>query len=171
MAKPFFLAPTATLVGDVTMGEGVNIWFSAVVRGDVAPIVLGNNVNLQDGVIVHCDFGVTNTIEDNVVVGHAAILHGKSVGKNTLIGMRATLLGGTVIGEECLIAAGALVPPGMVVPPRSVVMGVPGKVVRSIKPEELEYTKVLTQRYLGMAKRYMSGEFVPISPSKLGSDF
>lgn len=159
MPAPFFLAPGSVVVGDVTCSSGVNIWYGAVVRGDVAPIILGENANLQDGVIVHCDFGVTNTIESNVVVGHAAILHGKRVGSGTLIGMRATLLGGTEIGEECIIAAGAVVPPGMKVPPRSVVMGLPGKIVRSVTADEIEQTKILSDRYLKLAQRYRMGEF------------
>ena len=132
--SPVFLASTAIVTGDVELAAGVNIWFGAVVRGDVAPIVLGENVNLQDGVIVHCDYGVTNVIEAGVVAGHAAVLHGARVGPDTLVGIGAKLLSGSVIGAECLIAAGAVVPPGMNVPPRSVVMGLPGKVVRSITP-------------------------------------
>ena len=84
---PFFLAPGAVLVGDVTCGPGVNIWFGSVVRGDMAPIILGENVNLQDGVIVHCDFGIPNVIEANVVAGHRALLHGKRIGMGTLVGM------------------------------------------------------------------------------------
>lgn len=165
--KPYFLAPGAIVTGDVRCAAGVNIWYGAVVRGDVAPIILGENVNLQDGCIVHCDYGVMNTIEAGVVVGHAAVLHGKRIGQDTLVGMRATLLGGTEIGEECLIAAGCVVPPGLIVPPRSVVMGVPGKVVREIRPAELEYTRTLQQRYLNMAKRYMSGEFTPWAHSAI----
>lgn len=151
-----YLAETAILTGDVTCGEDVNLWFGAVVRGDVAPITLGDYVNLQDGVIVHCDFGVPNVIEPGVVAGHAAILHGKRVGAGTLVGMRATLLSGSEIGEECLIAAGAVVPPGMIVPPRSVVMGLPGKIVRSITAEEIAMTKTISQRYRELAKQSVS---------------
>ena len=155
-----YLAPTAIICGDVSVAAGVNVWFGAVVRGDVAPIVLGENANLQDGVIVHCDFGITNTIEPGVVVGHAAVLHGARVGADTLVGIGARLLTGTEIGEECLIAAGAVVPPGMKVPPRSVVMGLPGKVVRPATAEEIANTKVINLRYREMAKRYAAGEIV-----------
>ncbi len=91
--RPFFLAPGATMVGEVTCGPVVIVWFGAVIRGDVAPIVLGENVNLQDGVSVHCDFGVPNVIEPGVVAGHAAILHGMRIGTGTRVGMGATLLG------------------------------------------------------------------------------
>ena len=153
-----FLAPNAVVTADVTCGGGVNIWFGAVVRGDVAPVVLGENVNLQDGVIVHCDFGVANVVEAGVVVGHAAVLHGARVGADTLVGIGAKLLSGSVIGPECVIAAGAVVPPGMVVPPRSVVMGVPGKVVRPATAAEVAHTRTINLRYREMARRYAAGE-------------
>jgi len=154
-----FLAPTAIITGDVTYGPGVNVWFGCVIRGDVAPIVLGENANLQDGVIVHCDFGVANVIEPGVVAGHAAILHGARVGEGTLVGIGAKLLSGSEIGPECVIAAGAVVPPGMKVPPRSVVMGMPGKVVRPATLEEIEKTRTINARYREMARRYANGEF------------
>ena len=153
-----FLAPTAVVTGDVTCGPGVNIWFGCVVRGDVAPITLGENVNLQDGVIVHCDAGVPNVVEPGVVVGHAAVLHGVRVGAGTLVGIGAKLLSGSDIGEECVIAAGAVVPPGMRVPPRSVVMGLPGKVVRPATADEVAKTRMICERYREMARRYADGE-------------
>lgn len=152
--SPLFLASTAIVTGDVAIGPGVNIWFGAVVRGDVAPISLGENVNLQDGVIVHCDFGHPNVIEPGVVVGHAAVLHGIRVGADTLIGIGAKLLSGSEIGVECLIGAGAVIPPGMKVPPRSVVMGLPGKIVRAATPEEIARTRTINERYRELAKRY-----------------
>ncbi len=157
--RPLFLASNAIVTGDVTIGPGVNIWFGAVIRGDVAPIVLAENVNLQDGVIVHCDFGFPNIIEPGVVVGHAAVLHGIRVGANTLVGIGAKLLTGSDLGEECVIAAGAVVPPGMKVPPRSVVMGIPGKIVRSVTPDEIARTLMINERYREMARRYTAGEF------------
>jgi carbonic anhydrase/acetyltransferase-like protein (isoleucine patch superfamily) len=160
-----YLAPTAIVCGDVTCGPGVNIWFGAVVRGDVAPIILGENVNLQDGAIVHCDFGVTNTLEPGVVVGHAAVLHGVRVGESTLVGIGARLLTGSVIGAECLIGAGAVVPPGMIVPPRSVVMGLPGKVVRAATADEIANTKAINARYRELATRYAAGEITFVPPT------
>jgi len=163
-----YLAPTAVICGDVAVSAGVNVWFGAVARGDVAPIVLGENVNLQDGAIVHCDFGITNTLEPGVVVGHAAVVHGARVGADSLIGIGARLLTGTEIGEECLIAAGAVVPPGMKVPPRSVVMGLPGKVVRPATADEIANTKAINLRYRELAKRYAAGEipFVPTTVTR-----
>src|SRR3954468_21295069 len=153
-----FRAPTAVVTGDVTCGPGVNLWFGCVVRGDVAPVRLGENVNLQDAVIVHCDSGVPNVIEPGVVAGHAAVLHGALVGADTLVGIGARLLSGSEVGPECVIAAGAVVPPGMKVPPRSVVMGVPGKVVRPATAEEIAHTRAINARYREMARRYAAGE-------------
>ncbi|HEX4606804.1 MAG TPA: gamma carbonic anhydrase family protein [Urbifossiella sp.] len=153
-----FLAPTAVLTADVTCGPGVNIWYGAVIRGDVAPITLGENVNVQDNAVVHCDFGVPNVIEPGVVVGHAAVLHGARVGEGCLIGIGAKLLSGSVIGPECLVAAGAVVPPGMVVPPRSVVMGLPAKVIRAATAAETANTRRINDRYRDLARRYAAGE-------------
>ncbi|MDB5313766.1 MAG: isoleucine patch superfamily enzyme carbonic anhydrase/acetyltransferase [Gemmataceae bacterium] len=153
-----FLAPTAVVTADVTCGRGVNIWFGAVVRGDVAPITLGENVNLQDHVIVHCDAGVPNVVEPGVVAGHAAVLHGARVGADTLVGIGAKVLSGSEIGPECVIAAGAVVPPGMKVPPRSVVMGIPGKVFRPATADEIAKTRTINARYREMARRYAAGE-------------
>jgi len=153
-----YLATTAVVTADVRCAPGVNIWYGAIVRGDVAPITLDENVNLQDGVVVHCDFGVPNIVEPGVVVGHAAVLHGARVGAHTLVGIGAKLLSGSVIGPECVIAAGAVVPPGMTVPARSVMMGIPGKVVRPATPEEIAHTRTISARYLEMARRYATGE-------------
>lgn len=153
-----FLAPTAVLTADVTCGPGVNVWYGAVIRGDVAPVTLGENVNIQDNAVVHCDFGVPNVVEPGVVVGHAAVLHGARVGADSLIGIGAKLLSGSVIGPECLIAAGAVVPPGMVVPPRSVVMGLPGKVVRAATADEIANTRRINERYRELARLYAAGE-------------
>lgn len=152
------MAPTAVLTGDVSVGPGVSLWYGAVVRGDVAPITLGANVNVQDNAVVHCDYGVPQVIEDGVVIGHAAVLHGKHVGADTLVGIGAKLLSGSVIGRECVIAAGAVVPPGMVVPPRSVVMGLPGKVARPVTDDELAKTRSIAARYRELAKRYAAGD-------------
>ena len=153
-----FLAPTAVLCGDVSVGPGVSLWFGAVVRGDVAPITLGAGTNIQDNAVVHCDYGVPQVIETGVVVGHAAVLHGRHVGADTLVGIGARLLSGSVVGPGCVIAAGAVVPPGMVVPPGSVVMGLPGKVVRAVTPAELANTRAIAARYREVARRYAAGE-------------
>ncbi len=153
-----FLARTAAVTADVTLAPGVSVWFGAVLRGDVAPVTVGAGSNIQDCAVVHCDAGVPNDIADGVVVGHAAVVHGRRVGRGTLVGIGAKLLGGTDVGAECLIAAGAVVPPGMVVPPRSVVMGVPGRVVRAVTPAEVLNTAAIAARYRELARRYARGE-------------
>ena len=147
-----YLADTARVVGEVELGEGVNLWYGAVIRGDVAPVSIGTGTNIQDAAVVHCDSDVPNVIEANVSVGHGAIVHGKRVGEGTLIGMGATVLGQTVIGRGCLVAAGALVPPGLEVPDGHVVMGVPGRVVRPINDKERAYLAWLAPHYVELAR-------------------
>jgi carbonic anhydrase/acetyltransferase-like protein (isoleucine patch superfamily) len=159
-----YLASSCTVLGDVVIGGESSVWFGAVIRGDVARITIGQRVNVQDLSMIHCDSGVPNTIEDDVTIGHAAIIHGKHVGRGSLIGMGAKLLSDTVIGEECLIGAGALVPPKTVIPPRSVVMGVPAKIVRPVNERDLEYMRWLAPHYVKLAQRHVDGEFLhPLS--------
>lgn len=154
-----FIAYNATVTADVTLGRDVSIWFGAVVRGDVARVTIGERVNIQDGAVVHCDTGFANTIEDDVSIGHRAVVHGERVGRGTLIGMGAVVLGHTDIGAECLIAAGAVVTPGMKVPDRSLVVGVPGKIARPVSEKEHEYLRWLSRRYVELVGRYVNGEF------------
>lgn len=159
--KDFYVASNAIIAGNVLLGPGVNLWFGTVIRGDLATIRLEPRVNLQDGCIVHTDTDADMTIGEGVVIGHGAILHGIRIGRDSLIGMRATLLSGCEIGEECLIAAGALITEGRRIPPRSVVMGSPGKVVRSVTDEEVERTRLICAHYLEMAQRYVRGAYPP----------
>jgi carbonic anhydrase/acetyltransferase-like protein (isoleucine patch superfamily) len=147
-----YLADTARVLGEVDLGANVNLWYGASVRGDVAAISIGENTNVQDNAVVHCDNGYPNRIGANVTIGHSAIVHGEQVGDWSLIGMGATVLGHTKIGSRCLIAAGALVPPGLVVPDGMVVMGVPGKVVRETNDKEKEYLNWLAPHYVELAK-------------------
>jgi carbonic anhydrase/acetyltransferase-like protein (isoleucine patch superfamily) len=163
-AGNWYASWNCTITGDVTLAEESSVWFGTVIRGDVAPITIGKRTNVQDNAIVHCDTGVPNSIGDDVVIGHGAIVHGRSVGNGSLIGMHATVLSRAVVGNECLIAAGAVVPPDLVVPDRMVVMGVPGKIVRSVKLEELEYMKWLTGHYLEVVQEYLAGKFKSIRP-------
>ncbi|HEX4054177.1 MAG TPA: gamma carbonic anhydrase family protein [Tepidisphaeraceae bacterium] len=160
----FFRPENCTIVGAVSIGADSSIWFGAVIRGDVAPVAIGQRVNVQDNAVIHCDSGVANVIEDDVTIGHSAIVHGRQVGRGSLIGMGATLLSRSVVGRECLIAAGAVVPPDLVVPDRMAVMGVPGKVVRAVKEEELQYMRWLTAHYLELAKEYVAGKFKSVGP-------
>lgn len=154
-----FRARGAVVVGDVTLGAGASVWFNAVVRGDVAPVTIGRRTNVQDNAVVHCDTGVPNVIEDDVVIVHGAIVHGTFVGRGSLIGMGATVLSRSRVGRGCLVAAGAVVPPGLDVPDGSCVMGVPGKVVRPVKPDEVEYMRWLVTHYVELAERYAGGAF------------
>jgi carbonic anhydrase/acetyltransferase-like protein (isoleucine patch superfamily) len=154
----YFKAANATITGDVTIGELCSFWFNAVVRGDVAPITIGRRTNVQDGAVIHCDTDVPNVIGDEVVIGHGAIVHGAKVGNRCLIGMGSTLLSGTKLGDDCFVAAGAVVPPGLVVPDGMMVMGVPGRIVRPVKEKEKEYMGVLVLHYIELAQKYVRGE-------------
>jgi carbonic anhydrase/acetyltransferase-like protein (isoleucine patch superfamily) len=149
----YYLAHNATVMGDVTVGELASFWFNAVVRGDVAPITLGRRVNVQDGACIHCDTGFANVIEDDVTIGHHAVVHGEFVGRGSLIGIGAILLGRTRIGKDCLIGAGAVVPPGMQVPDGMVVMGVPGKIIRPVNEKDLQYMRWLPGNYVELAEK------------------
>jgi carbonic anhydrase/acetyltransferase-like protein (isoleucine patch superfamily) len=157
-----YIAHNATLVGDVTIGELCSFWFGAVVRGDVAPVTFGRRVNVQDNCVVHCDTDVPNIIEDDVTIGHSAIVHGMFVGQGSLIGMGAKLLSRTKVGRGCLIGAGALVPPDMEVPDGMLVVGVPGKVLRSVSEDDRKYTRWLTDHYVEVAQKYVDGGFAQI---------
>jgi carbonic anhydrase/acetyltransferase-like protein (isoleucine patch superfamily) len=154
-----FLAYNSTVTGDVRLGVESSVWFAAVVRGDVASVTIGDRVNIQDGAVVHCDTNFANTIEDDVTIGHRAVVHGERVGRGTLVGMGAVLLGHTDVGEECLIAAGTVVPPEMKVPDRMLVMGVPGRIVRPINEKEDQYLRWLSRRYVELVRKYQAGEF------------
>lgn len=152
-----YVAPNAVITGDVVLSPGVNIWFGCVIRGDLARISFGTNANLQDGCIVHTDRDEPQTIEAGVVVGHGAILHGRRIGADSLIGMGARLLSGCEIGAGSIVAAGAIVTEGKVIPPRSLVVGIPGKVVRPVTDEEVQRTRAIAHHYLEMARRYAQG--------------
>lgn len=157
--QDFYIAPGAVVTGDVVIGAGVNIWYGCVLRGDVARITLEPRVNLQDGCIVHADYDAPQVIEEGVVVGHAAVLHGKRIGRDALIGIGARLLAGSEVGEECVVAAGCIVTENRRIPPRSVVMGIPGKVVREVTAEEVERTRRINALYLELAQQYARGAF------------
>jgi carbonic anhydrase/acetyltransferase-like protein (isoleucine patch superfamily) len=152
-----YIAPSAVVEGDVVLGARCNIWHHCVLRGDVAPIRLGARVNVQDGSILHCRRGVALEIADDVAIGHQAIVHCRSVGSGTLIGIRATVLDDCEIGEHCLIAAGAVVPPGTRVPDGSVVMGLPGRVVRPVRDEERAYIARIVEGYQQLAEAHAEG--------------
>lgn len=155
----YYVARTAVIVGDVRIGELSSFWFGAVVRGDVATVSFGRRVNVQDNCVIHSDTDVPNVIEDDVTIGHGAIVHGMFVGKGSLIGMGATVLSRTKIGAGCLIGAGAVVPPGLDVPDGMVVIGVPGKVVRPVSDADRKYMDWLTGYYPQLAQQHVEGAF------------
>jgi carbonic anhydrase/acetyltransferase-like protein (isoleucine patch superfamily) len=157
--QDYYVADNATVSGDIVLSAGVNIWFGSILRGDLARITLGPRVNLQDGCIVHTDFDKPQIIEEGVVVGHRAVLHGRLIGRDTLVGMGALLLSDCEIGAECLIAAGTLITEKRRIPPRSVVMGVPGRVVRAVSDDDLRRTHAIAAHYLELAQRYVAGAF------------
>jgi carbonic anhydrase/acetyltransferase-like protein (isoleucine patch superfamily) len=159
--QDFYIARGVVVTGDVVLSPGVNLWYGTIVRGDLARITLGPRVNVQDGCIVHTDYGEPQEIEEGVVVGHRAVLHGCFIGRDSLIGMGALLLSGCEIGAECLIAAGTLITEKRRIPPRSVVMGVPGRVVREVTDEDLRRTHAIAAHYLELAQRYAQGAFPP----------
>jgi carbonic anhydrase/acetyltransferase-like protein (isoleucine patch superfamily) len=159
-----YLADTAVVVGDVTLGADCSVWPYAVIRGDVAPIRVGARVNVQDGAVLHCNHDTPLEIAADVAIAHHVIVHCRSVGSFTLIGIGAIVLDDCRIGDDCLIAAGALVPPRTVVPPGSVVMGAPAKVVRPIRDSERQYIRRAVAYYLDLARRHVAGQFPPFGP-------
>lgn len=154
-----FVAPGATVLGDVDLGPQASVWYGAVLRGDVFPIRVGARSNIQDLSVLHVTSGLhpTNIAED-VTVGHRAILHGCSVERGCLIGMGAIVLDAVEIGEFCLIGAGALVAPGKVIPARSVVLGNPGRIVRQVTDEECESFLASAAHYVELAERHRRSE-------------
>jgi carbonic anhydrase/acetyltransferase-like protein (isoleucine patch superfamily) len=138
VADGAWIAPSAMVVGRVTIGSNASVFFGAVLRGDVNSISLGDGSNIQDNVAVHCDDDKPTVIGSGVSIGHAAVVHGCTIGDDCLIGMNATVLSGAIIGNESLIAAGSVVLEGTVIPPRSLVAGVPGKVRRELTDAEVE---------------------------------
>ena len=150
--KAAFIAPNAAICGDVAMDEGSSVWFSAVIRGEVAPIRIGKNSNVQDNAVLHCDVGGAVTLGRSVTVGHSAVVHGCTVGDGTLIGMHATLLNHCVVGKNCIIGAGALVPEGMVIPDGSVAVGVPARVIKPVTEAQIEANLRNAEHYVEHGK-------------------
>jgi len=150
-----FVVDNATVIGDVVIGPESSIWFGAVVRGDIHPIRIGARSNVQDNATLHVVGGkFGTTLGDGVTVGHNAVVHGCTIEDGVLVGMGAIVLDDARVGAESLIAAGALVPPGLRVPPRSLVLGSPGKVVRPVSDDELERIRSSASNYVGYAQRY-----------------
>lgn len=152
-----FIAPDASVIGQVTLGDYASVWFGAILRGDNEPLIIGERSNIQDLAVLHTDVGTPVVVGNNVTIGHKALVHSAKVGDNTLIGINAVVLSGAVIGRNCLIGAHALVTEGKVIPDNSVVMGAPGRVVREATADDVENLRGFADRYVKNGARYLAG--------------
>jgi carbonic anhydrase/acetyltransferase-like protein (isoleucine patch superfamily) len=153
----FWVAPNAVLLGKVKLEDEASVWFGAVLRGDNELITVGERSNVQEGCVLHTDPGFPLTIEADCTIGHMVMLHGCTIGRGSLIGIGSIILNGARIGEECVIGANTLIPEGKEIPPRSLVMGSPGKVVRQLSDEDARRFGGAARRYVANWKRYASG--------------
>ncbi len=152
-----WIAPSADVIGDVGLGDEASVWFGAVIRGDNTPIMIGARSNVQEGAALHSDPGAPLTVGADVTVGHHAILHGCTIGARSLIGMGATILNRAVIGEDCIVGAGALVTEGKSFPPGSLIVGSPARVVRSLDDAAKAMLLASARVYVAKAKEYATG--------------
>jgi len=166
IAESAWVAPDASLAGEVTIGERVSVWFQSVLRGDMAPIVIGAESNIQDGCVVHVDENLPAIIGARVTLGHGAIVHGATVGDDCLIAMRAVVLSGCRVGRNCLVGAGAVLTENTSVPDGSLVLGIPAKVVRALRAAEIERIRANARAYLELAAAYRDGT---VRPREIGS--
>ena len=154
LGRDVFIARGAVVLGDVTLGDEASVWFNAVLRGDINRIVVGHHSNIQDGAVLHLADELPCLVGNYVTIGHAAVVHACTVGDEVLIGMGATVLDGAVVGEQSVIGANALVTQRLQIPPGSLVMGAPAKVVRPLKPEERTKLKYWAEKYVANAAFY-----------------
>jgi carbonic anhydrase/acetyltransferase-like protein (isoleucine patch superfamily) len=150
-------APNAVLLGRVILEEDASVWFGAVLRGDNEPIRVGARSNVQDGCVLHTDPGFPLTIGPDCTIGHMVMLHGCTIGRGSLVGIGSIILNGADIGEECLIGANTLIAEGKVIPPRSMVLGSPGKIVRTLSGDDVKRFGGAAGRYVANWKRYAAG--------------
>ncbi|EQK44812.1 MULTISPECIES: gamma carbonic anhydrase family protein [Paraclostridium] len=149
-----FIAESADIIGNVTIGKNSNVWYNVVIRGDENNIVIGENTNIQDGTVIHIEYNKDTVIGNNVTVGHKALIHGCTIGDNTLIGMGSIILGGVEIGEYTLVAAGSLIPPNKKIPSGVLVKGAPAQVVRELTEEEKQNLVNSALKYVETANNY-----------------
>ena len=154
MADDAWIADTAAVIGKVTLEAGANVWFGAVIRGDVEDITVGEHSNVQDGAVMHADSGVPLTLGKGITVGHNAMLHDCTVGDYSLIGINAVVLNGAKIGKHCIIGANSLIPEGKEIPDGSLVMGSPGKVVKTLNDQQKKMLELSAAHYVQNAKRF-----------------
>lgn len=154
VAADAWIAPTASIVGDVEIASGASVWFGATIRGDTSFVRIGRGTSVQDNCVIHTDHDVPTLIGANCTLGHGAIVHSSEVGDNVLIGTAAVLTGGNAVGTESLVGAGAVLPEGMKVGERAVVVGVPARVVREVRPEDSRWTHQAAESYRELAAWY-----------------
>ncbi len=152
-----FIAPNATLIGDIEIGEESSVWYGSVLRADRDKIQIGNGTNIQDLCVLHVDPGFPINIGDNVTIGHRCVVHGCTIKSNSLIGMGAIIMNKAVIGSFCIIGAGALVTEGMIIPDYSMVMGMPAKIVKQVDEEQVEKIRKNALSYIQLAKQTKAG--------------
>ena len=161
--EDYFVADNATVIGSVVLENNASIWFNAVLRGDNDVISIGENVNIQDGSVLHTDTGFPLRVGKNVTVGHMVMLHGCEIGEGSLIGINSVILNGAKIGKHCLIGANSLIAEGKEIPDGSMVMGSPGKIVRQLTPEQIRGLALSAQHYVENFKRYKR-DLVAVKP-------
>lgn len=150
----YFIAPTASVIGSVTMGHQANIWFNCVVRSDGEVIILGDRANVQDGCIIHSDPGEPCILENDVAIGHKVMLHGCRIGEGTLVGMNAVVLNGAKIGKNSIVGAHTLVPEGKIFPDGVMLMGTPARIMRELSPEQAGRGRQTAANYARRAQQY-----------------
>lgn len=165
LGREVYIAPGAHVIGDVTLNAGVSVWFNAVIRGDEHAITIGAQSNIQDGAVLHTDAGVSLEIGDGVTVGHKAMLHGCTIGNYSLIGINAVILNGAKIGKYCVIGANALITEGMDIPDYSLVMGTPGKVVKTLDSSINTKLEASAAHYVKNARRFAKRLHATSDPS------
>lgn len=156
-AGRYWVAPSAVVVGRVEIAEDASIWFGCSVRGDNDVIRIGRGSNIQDGSVLHTDPGYPMSIGEDVTVGHMVMLHGCTIGRGSLVGIGSIIMNGVVIGEECLVGANTLIPEGKQIPPRSMVLGSPGKIIRPLTDEDVARFTGAAKRYVQNWKRFAAG--------------
>lgn len=153
----YWIAPNAVVLGNVVLEEDASVWFSSVIRGDNEEIRIGARSNIQDGSVLHTDPGFPMTIGADVTIGHMVMLHGCTIGARSLVGIGSIILNGAVVGEGCLVGANTLIPEGKVFPPRSMILGSPGRVVRELTEEDVARFSAAAGRYVENWQRFKAG--------------
>ncbi len=155
LGKDVFIAPNATLIGNVELGDECSVWFGAVLRGDSDTITIGHRTNIQDNAVLHVDPNEPVNIGNDCIIGHLALVHGATIGNNVLVGMHSVVMNSAKVGNFCIIGANAMVPAGMEIPDYSIVMGTPAKVVKQLSPAHIEAVEKNAAVYVELAKEYL----------------